>query len=118
MKKFLLLLLIMSPPVLSGTIKCTGTVEKLGLHSSNKIMLKLSSMNQAVFICQPNQEWSVPGTNYKTSPEMCNSLLSMLMHAKSTNAQMGSVWFDGDDVPTSCNGWESWKTANIRYFLY
>lgn len=102
----------------AGTIQCNGTVEKIGMHASDKLMLKLSSMNQAVFICKPNSEWSVSGTEYTTSPETCNALLSMLMHAKATGAQMGDVWFDGDDVPATCSSWESWKSANIRHFLY
>jgi len=38
----------------AGTIQCNGTVEKIGLHASNKLMLKLSSMNKAVFICSPD----------------------------------------------------------------
>ncbi|NRF32773.1 hypothetical protein [Vibrio coralliilyticus] len=118
MKKIILLLSILSSSAYAATIQCAGTVDKIGLHASDKILLKLSSMNQAVFICSPNADWTVTGTNYKTSAETCNSLLSMLMHAKSTKAQMGSIWFDGDDVPASCSEWESWKKANIRYFLY
>ncbi len=117
-RKLMLLLLMVSSSSQAATIQCNGTVEKIGFHSSNRIMLKLSSMNTAVFICTPNAEWSVSGTSYTTSPEMCSSLLSMLMHAKATKANMGDVWFDGDDVPANCNAWEGWKTANIRYFLY
>lgn len=118
MKSFILLLALSSLPVFAGTIQCSGTVDKIGIHSSNKILLKLSSMNKAVFICSPSSEWRVSGTSYTTSPDMCNSLLSMLMHAKSTKADMGHVWFDGDDVPANCSEWGSWKTANIRYFMY
>ncbi|MET1257411.1 hypothetical protein [Aliikangiella maris] len=81
-------------------------------------MLKLSSMNKAIFICSPNSEWNIPGGGYKTSAETCKSMLSMLMHAKSTKAEMGSVWLDGDDVPASCNAWGDWKSANVRFFLY
>lgn len=102
----------------AGTITCNGTVDRIGLHAPDRIMLKLSSMSNPVFICNPNKEWGVPGTTYTTSSETCKSMLSMLMHAKSTNAQMGSVWFDGDDVPSSCNEWGSWKKANVRYFVY
>lgn len=102
----------------AGTIKCNGTVENIGMHASNKLMLKLSSMNKAVFICSPNTEWTVEGTDYSTSPETCNALLSMLMHAKATGAQMGEVWFDGDDVPLTCGSWGRWASANIRHFLY
>lgn len=118
-KKITLLFgLFFSPILFAATITCSGTVEKLGLHANGKIMLKLSSMNTAVFICSPDFEWVVPGTGYKTSAETCKTVLSMLMHAKATKADMGSVYFDGDDVPASCNTWGAWKQANIRYFLY
>jgi hypothetical protein len=111
-------LLLFSTICYGSTLQCSGTVDKLGLHASDKIMLKLSTMNRAVFICSPSYDWEVAGTNYKTSSETCKSMLSMLMHAKATNAQMGNVWFDGDNVPESCDEWSSWKTANVRYFIY
>ncbi|NQY62440.1 MAG: hypothetical protein HRT38_01755 [Alteromonadaceae bacterium] len=101
-----------------GTIQCGGTVEKIGLHANNRILLKLSSMNTKVFICTIDAEWTVSGTSYKTSAETCKAMLSMLMHAKATKADMGAVWFDGDDVPESCNGWLEWKTTNVRHFMY
>lgn len=111
-------LFLFSTLCFGGTIQCSGTVEKLGLHAPDKLMLKLSSMNRAVFICSPSYNWEVAGTTYTTSAETCKSMLSMLMHAKATNAEMGNVWFDGDSVPASCDSWESWKLANIRFFLY
>jgi len=118
MKKILMSLLFITPLANANTLQCTGTVDKIGMHASNKIMLKLSSMNTAVYICSPEANWVVSGTTYSTSAEMCDSLLSMLMHAKSTQSNVGDVWFDGDDVPANCNSWESWKKANIRFFLY
>ena len=115
--KIILLFLVFSSYSYAATIQCAGTVDKIGLHASDKLMLKLSSMNTAIFICSPSSEWSVPGTGYKTSTETCKSMLSMLMHAKATKADMGNVWFDGDDVPANCNAWQNWKNANVRYFL-
>ncbi|MBW3532989.1 MULTISPECIES: hypothetical protein [Shewanella] len=118
MRKIILALFILTTYSHAATIQCGGTVEKVGLHAPDGIMLKLSSMNNAVFICNPNSEWSVSGTPYITSAETCKSMLSMLMHAKATQADMGSVWFDGDDVPATCSTWEAWKHTNVRYFLY
>ena len=114
MRSFLFFLLLFPLSSLAATLQCTGTVEKLGLHAPNRIMLKLSSMNTAVFICNPNSNWSVPGTSYTTSAETCKTI----MHAKSIDSQMGSVWFDGDSVPASCSDWGSWQNANVRFFLY
>lgn len=118
MKNVILTLALLPSLAFSGTLTCTGTVDKIGLHASDNLMLKLSSMNKAVFICNPSATWQVSGTNYSTSPDTCKAIMSMLMHAKATGADMGSVWFDGDDVPLSCNSWESWRSANIRHFLY
>ncbi|NQY35761.1 MAG: hypothetical protein HRT37_12485 [Alteromonadaceae bacterium] len=118
MYKFLLFSFFFSSLSFGGTIQCGGTVEKLGLHASDKILLKLSSMNAKVFICSTNSEWTVSGTGHKTSAETCKAMLSMLMHAKATKADMGSVWFDGDDVPESCDSWGNWKNTNIRHFMY
>ena len=118
MYKFLLFSFFFSSLSFGGTIQCGGTVEKLGLHASDKILLKLSSMNHPVFICNPNEEWNVSGTAQTTGAQTCKLMLSMLMHAKATNTYIGSVYFDGDEVPESCDSWGSWKNANVRYFLY
>jgi hypothetical protein len=118
MKIFIILLALFSSVASGGTLVCGGKVDKLGLHATDKLMLKLTSMNTAVFICSPNKLWEVSGATYKTSPETCRTIISFLMHAKTTGLDMGSVYFDGDDVPANCNSWESWKNANIRHFLY
>ncbi|MCW8998358.1 MAG: hypothetical protein OQK04_06545 [Kangiellaceae bacterium] len=75
-------------------------------------------MNTSVFICNPGENWTVSGASYQTSAEMCKTMVSMLMHAKSTKADMGSVYFDGDDVPADCNSWGNWKAASVRFFLF
>ena len=30
--------------------------------------------------------------------------------------RLASVWFDGDQVPATCNSWGTWENANIRHF--
>lgn len=118
MKQIVWSLLMFSTVAFGGTLQCAGTVDKIGMHASNRVMLKLSSMNRAVFICSPSYDWTVTGTTYSTSPDMCKTLVSMLMHAKATGAEIGNMWFDGDAVPASCTTWEAWKSANIRHFMY
>ncbi|MCG9734738.1 hypothetical protein L1D51_12115 [Pseudoalteromonas shioyasakiensis] len=110
--------LLLAFSVRSATIQCGGMVEKVGFHSPDKLMLKLSSMNRAVYICSPEYKWTVSGTSYSTGPKMCQTMMSMLMHAKATRSDMGSIWFDGDDVPENCESWGAMKKANIRYFAY
>ena len=119
MKKLLFIVVaLITTSLQAGTLVCSGTVEKIGLHAPDKIMLKLSSMNTAIFICNPNTNWTISGTSYTTSAKTCSSMLAMFMHAKATNASVGSVYFDGAAVPTSCDSWANWSSANIRFFLY
>ncbi len=118
MKKLIVLLCFISFPAFAGTLTCGGTVSNIGLHASNQLMVRLSSMNAAVFVCDPTKNWSVPGTTYQTGAETCKTMMAMLMTAKAKGESVGEVWFDGDDVPSSCTTWDNWKRANIRYFLF
>ena len=94
MRIYLFLLLLVSSMSFAGATSCNGTVEKIGLHSPDKILLKLSDMNTPVFICNTNATWTVPGTGYTTEPETCKTMISMFMHAKATDIEIG-VTFDG-----------------------
>lgn len=117
-KIFLLFLSIFSIQSYAGELRCGGSVVRLGLHAPDQFMLQLSSMNTAVFVCNPNATWQVSGTSYTTSAESCKMMISMLMHAKASNLQLNGVWFDGSAVPTSCTSWGPWQSANVRHFLY
>jgi hypothetical protein len=79
-------------------------------------MLQLSSMNAPVFFCTPEAEFTVTGTGYKTGPQTCKALLAIFLSAKATGATINNVYFDGDAVPATCDGWSNWQSANIRYF--
>ncbi|MBL1292880.1 MAG: hypothetical protein COB61_003310 [Thiotrichales bacterium] len=118
MKKLIILLYFMSFSVTAGTLTCAGTVEQIGLHATDSLMVRLSSMNAAVFVCNPNTNWVVTGTPYQTGAETCKTMMSMFMMAKATGKSVGTVWFDGDDVPQDCSSWGAWKKANVRHFLY
>jgi len=118
LRKLIILLYFMSFSVTAGTLTCSGTVAQIGLHATDRLMIRLSSMNTAVFVCNPNANWSVSGTNYQTGAETCKTMMSMFMTAKATGKSIGNVWFDGDDVPQNCSSWENWKSANVRHFLY
>ena len=103
----------------AGTLTCTGTVDTVAYHGNDKLMVKLSSMNTAVFFCNPNQNWSVPGEPGRVmSPETCKAVFSMFLSARATQERISSVHFDGDDVPTSCTGFGNWKNVFIRYVNY
>lgn len=101
---------------MAGTVVCEGTVDTLAYHANNKLMIKLSSMNRPVFFCSPDSEWTVAGTDYKTGPQSCQTLYSTFLAAQMAGKTLKNVYFDGDQVPASCNEWASWANANIRYF--
>jgi hypothetical protein len=118
MKKLLTgLLLASSFSAASAELVCGGTVDVLAYHANNKLMLKLSNMNVPVFFCSPDSEWVVAGTPYKTGPQTCQTLYSTFLAAKLAGKSLSSVYFDGEQVPASCNSWGNWSVANIRYFV-
>jgi len=101
----------------SAALICSGTVEVLSYHANNKLMIKLSNMNTAVSFCSPDSEWVVSGTPYKTGPQTCQTLYSTFLAAKLAGKSVSNVYFDGDQVPASCNSWSNWSVANIRHFV-
>lgn len=120
MKKLVLLTFVASLFSLqcyAGTIQCSGKVAQIGMHANDKIMLRLTSMNRPVFICSMAERWEVDGTVYKTTVEMCKALYSMFLTAKTTGAEVGDVWMDGNDA-NSCSSFESWKKVNVRHFMF
>jgi hypothetical protein len=120
MRKFFCLLATAIPSLFAvtsqaGTVVCSGTIEQVHFHASDTMLVKLSGMNTSVFFCHPSSQFSVPGTSYTTSPEMCRTLVSILMAGKLAGKTIAAMYFDGDDVPASCTEWGNWKSANIRY---
>jgi hypothetical protein len=100
----------------ANTVVCQGKVDRLSYHANNKLMIKLDSMNQPVFFCSPDTEWSVSGTSYVTGPETCKTMYSTFLAAQMSGKTISSMYFDGDDVSASCSEWGTWKAANIRHF--
>jgi len=111
--------LLASTNIYAGTLVCTGTVDSVAYHGNDKLMIKLSSMNTPVFFCNPNQAWTAPGaTGRVMNGETCKVVFSMFLTAKATGESISRVHFDGDNVPTSCNGFSSWTDVFIRYVNY
>lgn len=102
----------------AGQLTCAGRIQQINMHASDTFMLQLDSMNAPVFFCRTNQLWTVPGTGYQTSPETCKTLIAMFTAAKLADRPIGVIYFDGDAVPTACNAWGNWQSANIRYFTW
>lgn len=118
-KRFVVLVsVLLSVQAHAATVVCSGTVEDVSYHASDKLMVRLSSMNTPVFFCNTAAEWVVAGSSYRTSVETCKALYSMFLTARVSGIPVRSMYFDGDDVPATCNSWGSWKSASIRHFKF
>lgn len=102
----------------TAELTCAGKVRQVNYHAPDAFMLQLDGMDAPVFFCRPNATWSVPGTTYTTSAETCRTLVGVFMSAKALDKAFAVIYFDGADVPASCNSWGAWKSANVRYFLW
>jgi hypothetical protein len=102
----------------AAELVCSGTVEEISYHANDQMMIRLSSMNAFVFVCNTEITWSVAGTGYVTGPKTCAAMYSTFLAAKLSGKPINSMYFDGADVPTTCNGWGSWKNANIRHYRF
>jgi len=120
-RKVILFALVASISVFSGArageLVCSGTVDMISFHANNTYMIKLSSMNVAVFFCSPDGTHSVAGTSYVTGPETCKALIATFLTARETGRNI-YMYFDGTSVPATCNAWGNWTSANIRHFAY
>jgi hypothetical protein len=101
----------------SAETVCEGKVEQLVFHADNSFLLKLSSMNTAVFFCNPEAVWAVPGTPYTTGPETCKMLYSTFLSAQMAGKSLSAVYFDGDDSKGNCQSFPTWGKVNIRHFV-
>ena len=111
--------LAFSQSVLAGSLVCSGTVEDIAYHSNNKLMVRLSSMNYGVFICDLSTDWVITGAEGRiTAPETCQSILSMLLTARSTNQQINRLHLDGDTVPETCGEFTPWSSVFLRYLHF
>ncbi len=101
---------------IAGTVVCAGKVQTLAYHANNMLMIKLDSMNVPVFFCSPDSEWSVIGATNITGPNTCNTMYSTFLAAKMSGKTINAMYFDGDQVPSTCSGWGNWNKASIRYY--
>lgn len=96
-------------------LTCGGQVQTIAYHTGVGYMLKLTSMNTPVFICDPDGTFTTDGTTNSTGPETCKSLVSTFISAKAMETNVNQVVFDGNNVPADCTSWAGWSYAVIRY---
>jgi hypothetical protein len=108
----------LAAPVVAAELVCSGQIVQLNYHSPDAFMIRLSSMNNEVFFCRPNATFSVSGTSYTTSAESCRAMVALFMAGKLAEKSIATMYFDGDQVPSSCSSWPAWGSANIRFFRW
>lgn len=92
-------------------LSCTGTVVDIGVHGTDRAMLKLSSMSGIVQICNLN---SSMGTTYPISAAQCKAAYSTLLTAYTLKKTI-SVTFDNIQYGTSCTTLLNWEVATARW---
>ncbi len=92
-------------------IVCTGTISILGVHGTDRVMLKLSSMNKLVQICHLN---NIMGSTYPITPEQCKVAYSTLLVAYSMQKSI-RVYFDNVQTGTSCSTFVASEVATARW---
>ena len=102
--------------VYKATIVCEGKIKVLSYHANNKFLLQLETMDHPVFFCDADVQWSAAGSELTTEPDSCKAMYSNFLAAFMSGKRLASVWFDGDQVPATCNSWGTWENANIRHF--
>lgn len=100
-----------SPSYATDGISCSGTVSTVGVHSIDRVMLRLSGMNTTVQICNLNQSL---GTSYPVTAEQCKAAYSTLLMAYAMGKQI-NVYFDNVQSGTSCSNFLSWEVATARW---
>jgi len=113
------LLAAVASPAHAGNIVCSGTVEQIAYHQPGLLMIRLSSMNVSTFFCSTDSNWAPAGSLAGvTTPGACKTLYATFLAAKLAGGTLNNVYFDGDQVPTSCNTFPNWTKVNLRYFDY
>lgn len=95
----------------TNDIVCSGTVTTIGVHGTNRVMLRLSGMNEIVQICDLGQ---TIGTLYAITPEQCRAAYATLLTAFTTGTVL-NVWFDNVQTGTSCTNFQAWEIATLRW---
>lgn len=108
---FVLMLFISNVAFATDGIICAGTVDEIGLHATDIVTLKLSSMNARVEICRLSQPW---GNTFPVGPEQCKAVYSMLLLLQATGKST-TAHFDNVVTGTACNNFAPWELASIRF---
>ena len=83
------------------------------------MLLQLNSMNTPIIVCNMDRDYAPAGSLAgATTPAACKTIYAGLLAAKATEQFLPNVYFDGDTVPTACNGFTFLQLVNLRYFQF
>ena len=102
-----------SSPVAMSTdgISCTGTVHRIGVHGTNRVILQLSGMNARVRICDLEQTL---GTTYPITAAQCKAAYATLLMARAMGETV-QIYFDNVQTGTSCSTFVDFEIATARW---
>ena len=106
-----MLLTLSSSSYATNGIICNGTIKTIGVHGTDRVMLRLSGMNTLVNICNLNKTL---GSFVPISPEQCKVVYSTLLTGYAMGKTM-SVYFDNVVNGTSCSTFKGWEVATARW---
>lgn len=104
-------LLASFPAGATDEISCSGTVATIGVHGTDRVMLRLTGMNTLVQICHLNQTL---GSTFPITAEQCKAVYSTLLAAYAMG-QTINVFFDNVQTGTSCSTFAAWEVATARW---
>lgn len=95
----------------TDAISCSGIVSTIGIHGTDRVMLRLSGMNNVVQICNLS---TTIGTTYPITAEQCKAVYATLIAAFAMGTAM-NVYFDNVQAGTSCSTFAGWEVATARW---
>lgn len=95
----------------TDAISCSGIVSTIGIHGTDRVILKLSGMNNVVQICNLS---TTLGSTYPITAEQCKAVYATLVAAFAMGTTM-SIYFDNVQAGTSCTNFVGWEVATARW---
>lgn len=100
----------------ASNFSCSGTVVSIGVHSTDKIVVRLSNMANKVYACNLTQ---TIGVDFPVAPSQCKVAYATLLLAY-VNKKAVTIYFDnvesGKQYSTGeCSQIKPWELATIRY---
>lgn len=92
-------------------ISCSGIVSLIGVHGTDRVILRLSGMNAQVQICSLA---TTMGVTYPVSADQCKAAYATLLMAYATGLTI-NVYFDNVQAGTSCSTFGNWEIATARW---